>query len=144
MLSWDRLDLDQVCWKVLDVMPSFPYSQRFQRVTPPKSILGKGQSSSLWVLHASEESSMGGRNQCKDLCCFCTEGFLGLFPKHSQGSKAVHGKTAGKPGMKLGAEAKIHCKFHVAPVLYIPKHISLMGTSSQKVSCPLGGILCFE
>lgn len=72
------------------------------------------------------------------------KGYLGLFPNNSQGSKALRWKAAGKPATKLGAEAKIYCKFHVAPVLYIPKHISLMGTSSQKVSCPLGAISCFE
>lgn len=144
MLSWDRLDLGQVCWKVLDVMPSFGCSQLFQRVSPPASILGKGQSSSLWVLRASEESSRGPEISAKISAAFAHKRLLRSLPKAQSGIQSMHGKTAGKPAMKLGAEAKIYCKFHAAPVLYIPKHISLMGTSSQKVSCPLGGVLCFE
>lgn len=84
----------------------------------------------------------------RSLLLLHTKCYLGLFPKHRQGTQAPKHCTerlAGKPAMKLGAEAKLYCKFRVASVLYIPKCISLMGTSSQKVSCPsLCGISCFE
>lgn len=74
---------------------------------------------------------------------------LGRFlPKAQAGNQARRHcieRLSGKPATKLGAEAKLYSKFRVALVLYIPKCISLMGTSRWKVSCPsLGGISCFE
>jgi len=79
---------------------------------------------------------------------FAHKMLLRSLPKAQAGNpspKHCIERLAGKPAMKPGAEAKLDRKFHVALLLYIPKCISLMGTSSQKVSSPsLRGILCFE
>lgn len=106
MLSWDRLDLDQVCWKILDVMPSFGNSQLFQRVTLPESNPGKGQSSSFcWGLgrcYMQVKSPVGEAEiSAKISAAFAHKRLLRSLPKHSQGSKApkhcIEGLQASQP-----------------------------------------------
>lgn len=63
--------------------------------------------------------------------------YWGVFPRHRNSTpKHCIQRLTGKAAVELEAEPKLHCKLHVAPVLSIPMYISLMGTSSQKVSSP--------
>lgn len=85
VLSWDRLDRDQVCWKALNEIPFFGYNPLFSvmlflvgRMIVPETALEEGLNNSLrWclkkVLRVRGETDRVAVNECKDLHCFCVQ-----------------------------------------------------------------------
>lgn len=108
VLSWDRLDRNQVCQKVLNEIPFFECnnlvfvitSQSGVPVKVPETALGNGQNRTpCWcvrkVLHVSEEANRGAINERKDLCCFCTQNITQVSSQ-STGRKPKPQNTAVK------------------------------------------------